>query len=93
MKAFRILTLVTLMTNAAASLHAQNNDVEANDPHPASAEVWQNVEKASLGWGSTDVRYGKGDVPRLEKDIVLNAWRGERVSAQAALVTTKNIDR
>ena len=93
MKAFRILTLVTLMTNAAASLHAQNNDVEANDPHPASAEVWQNVEKASLGWGSTDVRYGKGDVPRLEKDIVLNAWRGERVSAQAVLVTPKNIDR
>lgn len=49
----------------------------------ASAQV-------TFGWGSIDVRYSKTEVPETsKKSPLLRAWRGERISAQAVLLTTR----
>ena len=49
----------------------------------ASAQV-------TFGWGSIDVRYSKTEVPETsKKSPLLRAWRGERISAQAVLFTTR----
>lgn len=67
-------------------ISAQQEEPELNDPHPIAQKVWRGVTSPHLGWGSTDVRYGRGEVPALSKKLALRAWRGERVSAQAVLV-------
>lgn len=46
---------------------------------------WKNCTGVFSGWGSTDIRYKKELPPtngKLNKDIVLTAWKGERVSSQ-----------
>ena len=73
--------------------YAQNNDSELPDPNPGDLSVWNFVKGVSLGWGSTDIRYPKSKpVATSLKTITLNAWKGERVSAQAVLVTPKPIN-
>lgn len=48
--------------------------------------------QTSLGWGSIDVRYAKSEVPETSKNSpLLRAWRGERVSAQAVIATSKGL--
>jgi hypothetical protein len=50
--------------------------------------------QATLGWGSIDVRYSQTEVPEMsKKSPLLRAWRGERVSAQAVLATSKELKR
>ncbi len=50
--------------------------------------------QATLGWGSIDVRYSQKEVPETsKKSPLLRAWRGERVSAQAVLATSKELKR
>ena len=43
-------------------------------------------------WGSTDVRYMRDEAPKAEKAPLLEAWRGERVNAQAIFVPDKDTD-
>jgi hypothetical protein len=73
----------------ALSVSAQQAEFELSDPHPAAKKDWQGVTSPRLGWGSTDVRYGRGEVPILSKKLSLSAWRGERVGAQAVLVAPR----
>ena len=49
--------------------------------------------QTSLGWGSIDVRYSKSEMPAQtsKKSPLLRAWRGERVSAQAVLITQNEL--
>ena len=48
--------------------------------------------QSTFGWGSIDARYSRSEVPNLSmKSPLLRAWRGERVSAQAVLATTKEL--
>ena len=48
--------------------------------------------QTTLGWGSIDVRYAKSEVPETsKKSPLLRAWRGERVSAQAVITTSKEL--
>ena len=46
-----------------------------------------------LQWGSTDVRYPRNEVPDLQgnKQWETNAWKGERVNAQAVLWTKQSL--
>ncbi len=77
---------------AATLVFAQQNDKEFADPNPAPVEAWQGVKATTLGWGSTDVRYQLGAVPQLNKSLSLYAWKGERVNAQAVLMTPEAIN-
>lgn len=62
-------------------------------PHDGK-EVWDKLPAAvQLGWGTTDVRYRKRDVPVGVKNAAwtAEAWKGERVNAQAVLWTNKDL--
>ena len=73
---------------AALGAGAQVNNTEPADPKPGPQEAWQQLARPTLGWGTTDVRYSRSQVPETsQKPPVLRAWRGERVSAQAVLAT------
>ena len=73
---------------AALGAGAQVNNTEPADPKPGPQEAWQQLARPVLGWGTTDVRYSRSQVPETsQKPPVLRAWRGERVSAQAVLAT------
>ena len=85
MRSFLLATACFLAAGVMAL--AQAPVVEMNDPHPTSPAVWNNVKSTDFGWGSIDLRYKKDDVPALYKAVALHGWRGERVNAQAVLVT------
>lgn len=64
--------------------------VELPDPKVPAAETWAKVTTPMLSWGSADRRYAKSEVPAVaksQKTATLNAWRGERASAQAVVWT------
>ena len=51
------------------------------------------LAQTTFGWGSIDVRYSLTEVPTTtKKSPLLRAWRGERVSAQAVLATTEDLE-
>ena len=82
-----------LLAAAAAALlclqlSAQPNDIELPDPNPCDPAAWNAVRTATFGWGNTDTRYSKtAPAQTSPKAIRLDAWKGERVSAQAVLST------
>ena len=81
-----------LLAFAALCIQAQVNNTEPADPKPGPQEAWQQLRQPSLGWGSTDVRYSRSQVPQTSKSSpLLRAWRGERVSAQAVLATPTDL--
>ena len=81
-----------LFAFAALCIQAQVNNTEPADPKPGPQEAWQQLTQTSLGWGSTDVRYSRSQVPQTSKSSpLLRAWRGERVSAQAVLATPTDL--
>ena len=88
------MTRNALLAAAAAillsfSVNAQPCDVELPDPDPGSPALWASLSTATFGWGDIDTRYSK-TAPALNtsaKALTLNAWKGERVSAQAVLST------
>ena len=81
-----------LFAFAALCIQAQVNNTESADPKPGPQEAWQQLTQPSLGWGSTDVRYSRSQVPQTSKSSpLLRAWRGERVSAQAVLATPTDL--
>ena len=71
---------------------AQTSLTEMADPHPTPAEAWNGISATTFGWGSIDIKY-KIDAPvQVAKTQNLYGWRGERVNAQALLVTPKAVD-
>lgn len=90
MKKFMTWTLALL---AAFPMHAQQAELELNDPKPGNQETWNTVKKATLAWGSTDIRYPYSQPSTGTKALTLDAWRGERVSAQAVLSTPADLSK
>ena len=82
------LALLTVL-----SAQAQTYEPELADPKPGAQETWNSVKKASLAWGSTDIRYSRSQPATGQKTLLLDAWRGERVSAQAVLSTPVDLAR
>ena len=79
------------LLSVALPLFAQQVDHECADPHPAPSAPWQSVKQVELGWGTTDLRYQKNEIPALTRKLELYAWRGERVNAQAVLLAPQAI--
>lgn len=79
-----------------SSLHAQTNESyqEAANPIATNPTLWTKVTAPQVSWGSTDVRYKKEEpapIARLQKDISLTAWKGEKVSAQLVVWSGKEL--
>lgn len=63
------------------------NYQELENPVKTDLKVWSKVKGTLVSWGSTDIRYKK-EVPAMNhvtKKLQINAWKGERVSAQFAI--------
>ena len=90
MKKMTIWALALLTT---FPLQAQQSEPELADPKPGVQEAWKTLKNVTLQWGSTDVRYSRSQPATGIKILQLNAWRGERVSAQAVLTTPVSLDR
>lgn len=62
---------------------------ELADPAQPVVKEWAAIQTPRVSWGSTDVRYGKHEVPGLKQQntLRLRAWRGEKVNAQAVVWT------
>ena len=80
----KILVLAGLML-AAMPLFAQQVDRECADPHPAPSAPWQAVKQVELGWGTTDLRYQKNEVPTSTKKLELGA--SERTSRPVGITS------
>ena len=87
------ISLWALALLTALSVQAQTFEPELADPKPGAQETWNSVKKASLAWGSTDIRYSRSQPATGQKTLLLDAWRGERVSAQAVLSTPVDLAR
>lgn len=87
------ISLWALALLTALSTQAQTFEPELADPKPGAQETWNSVKKASLAWGSTDIRYSRSQPATGQKTLLLDAWRGERVSAQAVLSTPVDLAR
>ena len=71
------------------------NYKELANPVKTDLQLWKNVNKTYVSWGSTDVRYKK-EVPAMKKvqaKLQLNAWKGERVSAQFVVWGNEALDQ
>ena len=91
MKTLRLMT-AAIAASLSLAMAAQVNDTELPDPNPADPGAWTAVKAVSLGWGSTDIRYSRSlPATTSSKAVCLDAWRGERVSAQAVLCTPVDI--
>ena len=83
-----ILTCLFLAITAIIPPATAQTDNEPADPKPGPQQAWGQMTKTTLfGWGSTDVRYSRSQVPTAGKAPELYAWRGERVCAQAVFAT------
>ena len=84
------LFLVSVFLMAQTSVVAQTT--EKADPYPGDQTAWTAVKKTIVGWGTTDERYSRSQVPMVSrKPLALTAWRGERVSAQAVIAAAEAI--
>ncbi len=98
-KKYFILSLL-LVIGSLSAVYAGSSKIEdyqeLPDPKPHdSQEVWEKaVSGPQLGWGSIDIRYAKHNVPEVSKSkrLDITAWKGEKVSAQAVLWTSVQLD-
>ncbi len=96
MKRFFPLLFVLLPIACSESRPVKNCDtfIEAPDPVPVDKAEWERVPgNLNVSFGSIDQRYAKSTVPVVEKTDSWkgSAWRGERISAQAVLWSSKDI--
>ena len=66
-----------------------------DESEPADPLGWQQFgDKTLFSWASKDVHYALSSLPRLKvaNEITVTAWRGERVSALALVITGRRLD-
>lgn len=69
---------------------------ELPNPTPTDPAMWEKVKGTKVSWGSTDIRYKKEEpvsTGSLKKEIVLTAWKGERVASQFVVWGDQALDR
>lgn len=112
MKIYQLTTLsLALATLGCASAMAQTSQwgtptgnvqfpkesyIELPDPVAKDAASWAAVKGTRISWGTTDIRYNKGEAPLIKKPITaeqITGWRGERVSAQALVWSNAPLDK
>ena len=69
--------------------------IELSDPSVPSSQQWSTMKQPCVSWGTTDVRYAKHKLPvlKVQKNISLTGWRGEKIHAQAVVWTGTDIDK
>ena len=90
MKARYLSVLLFAMASCTANVQKVETYREADDPVPVSersAQAWPSEGKLQAQWVSADSLYSRSEVPveGVVKVRILNAWKGERVSAQLLL--------
>ncbi|WP_430815238.1 glycoside hydrolase domain-containing protein [Carboxylicivirga sp. RSCT41] len=73
-----------------------NTFVEPSNPEKKDTEAWKATGRGlHLSFGSKDVKYKKGVVPMkaVNKELQLTAWKGERVSFQAVLWSSFDVQQ
>ena len=100
MKNTFILCAFLALSSAAVAQQAERfplgeyTELTDTKPHD-NAETWEKLSTPTcLSWASTDVRYPKLSIPKVEKNNrwQTKAWKNERVNAQAVLWTKADID-
>lgn len=69
---------------------------ELPNPAPTDPALWEKVKGTKVSWGSTDIRYKKEEpasTGSLKKEVVLTAWKGERVASQFVVWGDQPLDR
>ena len=68
--------------------------MELPDPDHGDGEAWKSLSRPQASWGSIDQRYAKKRIPQLKGNdrLRLEAWKGERVHAQAVAWTPETLD-
>lgn len=101
MKKLTLLIAITTLLTLSQSLSAQQSEKfplaeysELTDTKPHdNAAVWAKAG-TKIAWGSSNERYAKLSVPRDIKATLWrgNAWRGERVNAQAVVWSSEQLN-
>ncbi len=89
--------LVAAVMMAACTHKPMQTFTEPIDPTPlteAQLSAWQDVATGlNAAWGSPDYVYGRSTVPQgVTEQYATAGWRGERVSAQFLLWSTKAVN-
>ncbi|MCU4156940.1 DUF4091 domain-containing protein [Carboxylicivirga sp. A043] len=101
MKTYLLGSCVVLML-LLASCYNQRENInystfsEPVNPEKKDIESWEATGRGlHLSFGSKDVKYAKGQVPMkaVTKEKQLTAWRGERVSFQAVLWSSYDVNQ
>ena len=87
----KTLFLLTTAMIYALMAGAQVNTTEPADPNPGDSSCWTTLTAMKAGWGTIDERYSKSAIPTFAKAPVLHGWRGERLNAQALIVTPSEV--
>lgn len=94
------ILLLTITLFSIGALSAQTKSELYNElPNPTATDAsqWAKMTASTppqVSWGSTDVRYKKEIPPtlKLQKELTLTAWKGEKVSAQLVIWSSTQID-
>ena len=82
---------IAVMLMTAMNVLAQQ---EPSDPYPGDLSSWNVVKKTKVEWGSVDERYSRSHVAAgTAKPLQVQAWRGERVSAQLFISAPAAIEK
>lgn len=93
----KLIIIGAFLFSISGLLNAQTsaNYEEASNPIATNPSLWTKVTAPQVSWGSTDMRYKKEEpapIARLERNMNLTAWKGERVSAQLVVWTPEVLD-
>ncbi len=94
-KFFGMLVLLALQQNVWAQSPVTRDYTELPDPRPVNAASWQSSPEG-IAFGNTDTRYEKRNSPdasQISQTWKGHAWRGERVSLQLLIWTSKPIQQ
>ncbi len=98
---FKLMLLLSL----AMKLFAQKQNIselnlsrdktytEAENPKAINPLDWEGSQSLNISWASTDIRYKKEERPNIpiKRELRIQAWRGEKVSAQALVWGTREL--
>lgn len=89
-----ILAVLFFVSCAGRSDKSCETYAEAADPAESVVD-WSGVDGLNVSFGSIDNRYAKGEIPEVTPTVAWEGvgWRGERLSAQIALWTDKDIEQ
>lgn len=90
------VNLFAVLAMAGCGCNAVETFTEAADPTPLTEEAkaaWGDVKcGVNAAWGTPDLVYSRSEVPQnLTESYTATGWRGEKVSAQILLWTSKDL--